>query len=73
MGNFGGEEGAWIFKNPQNAKVSITYRQASSILYEYYPNDQFIGKDTVKLILNLGSEDASFGKNDTIGICIKVK
>ena len=75
LGSFGDEEGAWIFKNPQNAKVSKVYRQVNSglVLYEYYPNDSFIGKDTVELILNRGSDGASLGINDTTRICITVK
>lgn len=74
LGNFGDEEGAWIFKNPQNAKISKTYRQmtSSSIIYEYFPMDKFIGKDTVSLILNRGSDGASSGTSDTIKICIIV-
>lgn len=74
LGNFGDEEGAWIFKNPQNAKISKTYRQmtSSSIIYEYFPMDKFIGKDTVSLILNRGSDGASSGTSDTTKICIIV-
>jgi hypothetical protein len=74
LGNFGDEEGAWIFKNPQNAKISKTYRQmtSSSIIYEYFPMDKFIGKDTVSLILNRDSDGASSGTSDTTKICIIV-
>ena len=75
LGSFGDEEGAWIFKNPQNAKVSKLYRQINSgeVLYEYFPKDNFIGKDTVELVLNRGSDGASLGINDTTRICITVK
>lgn len=72
LGNFGDEEGAWIFEEPQNAKVSKILRELSgcSIFYEYSPLDNFIGKDTVGLILNRGSDGASLGINDTTRICI---
>ena len=74
LGNFGDEEGAWIYKNPQNAKVSKTYRQlnASSVIYEYVPINMFVGKDTVTLIFNRGSDGASPGRNDTTIISIIV-
>jgi hypothetical protein len=74
LGNFGDEEGAWIFKNPQNAKISKTYRQmnSSSVIYEYFPIDKFVGKDTVTLIFNRGSDGASSGTNDTTKVCIIV-
>lgn len=72
LGNFGDEEGAWIFEEPQNAKVSKILRElsGSSIFYQYSPLDNFTGKDTVGLILNRGSDGASFGINDTTRICI---
>lgn len=72
LGNFGDEEGAWIFEEPQNAKESKILRElsSSSIFYEYSPLDNFIGKDTVGLILNRGSDGASLGINDTTRICI---
>lgn len=72
LGNFGDEEGAWIFEEPQNAKVSEILRElsSSSIFYEYSPLDNFTGKDTVGLILNRGSDGASSGINDTTRICI---
>ena len=71
---FGDEEGAGIFKNPRNAKISKTYRlrNSSSIIYEYSPNDKFIGKDTVELILYRGSDGAHPGLSDIIKICIIV-
>lgn len=74
LGNFGDEESAGIFKNPTHAKTSITYRQSnsSSIIYEYFPNDKFIGKDTVVLILYRGSDGAHSGLSDTTKICIIV-
>lgn len=74
LGTFGDEEGAGIFKNPRNAKVSKTYSQSnsSSIIYEYFPNDKFIGKDTVALILYRGSDGAHTGLSDTTKICIIV-
>ena len=72
LGNFGDEEGAWIFEEPQNAKVSKILRELSnsSIFYEYSPLDNFIGKDTVGLILNRGSDGPIMGINDTTRICI---
>lgn len=72
LGNFGDEEGAWIFEEPQNAKVSKILRElsGSSIFYQYSPLDNFTGKDTVGLILNRGSDGASFEINDTTRICI---
>ena len=75
LGNFGDEEGVSIYKHPSNAKKSIIYREIimNSIIYKYYPKDSFSGKDTVILILNKGSDGASFGKNDTTQICIVVK
>jgi hypothetical protein len=74
LGNFGDEEGAGIFKNPSHAKISITYRQlnSSSIIYEYSPLDKFIGRDTVTLVLNRGSDGAHPGVTDTTRICIIV-
>lgn len=75
LGNFGDEEGASIYKQPRNAKVSIVLREkySSSITYKYYPKDSFAGKDTVLLLLAKGSDGASLGKIDTIQICILVK
>jgi len=72
LGNFGDEEGAWIFEAPQFAKISKIYRELSSstMIYEYSPFDHFIGRDTVGLILNRGSDGASQGINDTTRICI---
>ncbi|RXQ94485.1 hypothetical protein EO244_09390 [Ancylomarina salipaludis] len=72
LGNFGDEEGAWIFEAPQFAKISKIYRELSSstMIYEYSPVDHFIGRDTVGLILNRGSDGASQGINDTTRICI---
>lgn len=74
LGNFGDEEGAGIFKNPVHAKISKTYRQvnSSSIIYEYSPFDKFVGKDTVTLLLNRGSDGAHSGVIDTTKICIVV-
>ena len=75
LGNFGEEEGASIYKHPANAKKSIMYREihSSSIIYKYYPNDNFSGRDSIIFILNKGSDGASFGINDTTHICIIVK
>lgn len=72
LGTFGDEEGAWIFENPQNARVNKLYRElsGSSIFYEYTPLSNFTGKDTVGLILNRGSDGTSLGVNDTTRICI---
>jgi hypothetical protein len=74
LGTFGDEEGATIFKNPIYAKISKLNRQinSSSILYMYLPQDNFVGKDSVLLILNRGSDGASSGKNDTTIIRITV-
>ena len=75
LGSFGDEEGAWIIKNPQHAKVSNLYRQISlsSIVYEYQPQDNYAGEDSVTIILNRGSDGASPGRNDTANIRIIVK
>ena len=75
LGTFGDEEGAGIYKNPRNAKVSKIFRQSNStsIIYEYFPNYKFIGKDTVNLILYRGSDGAHPGLSDTSKICITVK
>ena len=75
LGSFGDEEGAWIIKNPQHAKVSKIYRQISlsSIIYEYQPQDNYAGEDSVTIILNRGSDGASPGRNDTANIRIIVK
>jgi len=72
LGNFGDEEGAWIFEAPHFAKLSKVYRKlsSSSIVYEYSPLDNFRGRDRVGLILNRGSDGASQGINDTTRICI---
>ncbi len=72
LGNFGDEEGARIFVNPQNAKVSKLYRElsAGSMFYEYSPLDDFSGKDIVGFIINRGSDGASLGISDSIRICI---
>jgi hypothetical protein len=75
LGSFGDEEGAWIFKSPRNAKVSVVYRQVNSgvIWYKYFPKDHFAGRDTVGIISNRGSDGASPGINDTIKLCITVQ
>jgi hypothetical protein len=74
LGNFGDEEGVGIYKNPQNAKISLIEREATSnvIYYKYLPKDGFIGTDTVVLTLNHGSDGASLGNTDTMGIVIHV-
>lgn len=75
LGNFGDEEGASIYKQPRNAKVSIVLREkyASSITYKYYPKESFAGRDTVSLLLTRGSDGASLGRIDTVQFCILVK
>jgi hypothetical protein len=75
LGNFGDEEGAWILTAPKNAKESKIQRQinSNSIKYQYYPLDHFVGKDSVTLILNRGSDGASSGVNDTTKIEIIVR
>jgi hypothetical protein len=75
LGNFGDEEGAWILTTPKNAKESKVQRQvnSSAIQYQYLPLDHFIGKDSVTLILNRGSDGASSGLNDTTKIAIIVR
>ena len=75
LGNFGDEEGAWILNTPKNAKESKIQRQvnSSSIQYQYFPQDNFVGKDSVTLILNRGSNGASSGVNDTTKILIIVR
>ena len=75
LGNFGDEEGAWILTTPKNAKESKIQRQvnASSIQYQYFPLDNYVGKDSVTLILNRGSNGASSGVNDTTKISIIVR
>ena len=72
LGNFGDEEGAWIFENPKNVKLSKLYREliSSSVFYEYCPFDNFVGSDTVGLVLNRGSDGSSLGLHDTTRICI---
>ena len=76
LGNFGDEESASIYKNPQHAKVNRLYRlsNSNSIVYEYFPLDNFIGIDTVSFILNRGS-DGSVGseRDDTTRINILVE
>lgn len=72
LGHFGDEEGAWIFENPAHALYDTIYRafDFATVYYEYSPNENFSGRDTVGLILNRGSDGASPGINDTIRICI---
>jgi len=74
LGNFGDEEGAGIFSNPRNAKISTVIRliNTNSIIYEYIPADNFVGKDTVSLIINRGSDGAGSGVSNTARICINV-
>jgi len=74
LGNFGDEEGAWITVNPRNAKISTVIRliNTNSIIYEYIPADSFVGKDTVGLIINRGSDGANSGVNNSARICINV-
>jgi hypothetical protein len=75
LGNFGDEEGAWILTPPINAKESKIQRQVNSSLiqYQYFPLDNFVGKDSVTLILNQGSNGASSGVNDMTKISIIVR
>ena len=75
LGNFGDEEGAWILTIPKNAKESKIQRQvnSSSIQYQYFPLDNYVGKDSVTLVLNRGSNGASSGVNDTTKISIIVR
>lgn len=75
LGNFGDEEGSWILTTPKNAKESKIQRQvnSSAIQYQYFPLDHFVGKDSVTLILNRGSNGASSGVNDTTKIHIIVR
>ena len=74
LGNFGDEEGAWITVNPRNAKISTVIRliNTNSIIYEYIPADSFVGKDTVGLIINRGSDGSNSGVNNSARICINV-
>jgi hypothetical protein len=75
LGNFGDEEGASILTTPKNAKLSKIQRQENSnaIEYQYSPKDDYVGTDSVSLILNRGSNGASSGVNDTTQILIIVK
>jgi hypothetical protein len=75
LGKFGDEESAWILPTPKNAKESKVQRQvnSSAIQYQYFPLDHFVGKDSVTLILNRGSDGASSGVNDTTKIRIIVR
>lgn len=74
LGNFGDEEGATILSAPKNARESKLQRQDNSgaIYYHYSPLDHFFGRDSVKLILNKGSDGAGSGVNDTTNIRIIV-
>lgn len=74
LGYFGDEEGAWIFEDPIHVKYDTIYRDlnSASIFYEYSPEENFSGRDTVGLILNRGSDGASPGINDSIRICIVI-
>jgi hypothetical protein len=75
LGNFGDEEGVLILTAPKNAKESKLQRQvnSSTIQYQYLPIDNFVGEDSVTLILNRGSDGASIGTTDTTKISIIVK
>jgi hypothetical protein len=75
LGNFGDEEGASILVTPKNAKESKVQHQANSsvLQYQYFPLDRFVGKDSVTLILNRGSDGANPGVNDTTKINIIVR
>jgi hypothetical protein len=75
LGNFGDEEGAGIYLNPRHAGISKIYRQlnSNSIVYQYTPNNDFVGKDSVGLILYRGSDGASAGRKDTTIICFVVR
>jgi hypothetical protein len=75
LGSFGDEEGAWILTDAKNSKESKVQRLTSSnvIEYQYAPLDQFVGKDSVTLILNRGSDGASSGLYDTTKIQIIVR
>ena len=75
LGNFGDEEGAWILTAPKNAKESKIQHQVNSntLQYKYIPLDLFVGKDSVTLIINRGSDGSSSGVNDTTKIQIIVR
>jgi hypothetical protein len=75
LGNFGDEESAMILNAPKNAKESKIQREtnSSAIKYQYIPLDQFVGKDSVTLIINRGSDGSSLGVNDTTEIQLVVK
>jgi hypothetical protein len=75
LGNFGDEEGVLILTAPRNAKESKLQRQVNSITiqYQYLPLDNFVGEDSVTLILSRGSDGASSATNDTTKISIIVK
>lgn len=73
LGNFGDEEGVWILNAPKNAKESkIQHRiNSSAIEYLYIPLEQFVGKDSVTLLINHDS-DGSVGSGVTNTVEINV-
>jgi hypothetical protein len=75
LGIFGDEDSASFYMNPRHAGISKICRQmnTSSIVYQYTPNNNFVGKDSVGLILYRGSDGASAGRKDTTKICFVVR
>jgi hypothetical protein len=74
LGNFGDEEGVSIISDARKAKISTVIRMinSNSIIYEYIPTDSFVGKDSVGLLINRGSDGAGAGMTETARIQINV-
>jgi hypothetical protein len=74
LGSFGDEEGVGIFKSPLNAQISQIERSAnaSEVIYNYKSRYNFVGRDTVILIIYRGSDGASTGNSVNTQIVINV-
>lgn len=75
LGYFGDEEGASILINPLHAKINQIDRPINSslIYYTYRPLDNYIGKDSVSIIIFKGSDGSiNTGKSDTTKIVITI-
>jgi len=72
LGSFGDEEGAEIITQAEHFDISELNRDVDTgkILYQYKPQEGFVGSDFVEITTNRGSDGASSG-NDITTVKIK--
>ena len=72
LGSFGDEEGASITIQAEYFEISDLKKivNSSKIIYQYVPQEGFVGSDSVEITTNRGSDGASSG-NDISTVKVK--